>query len=356
MKYGPLQRAAITAASILTITALYAGWRMLDSHGVFTSVTPGFAGTCRTVKSPVGPEDIVFDGNLAIVSAMDRLAHAKGEAAPSDGLYLYDPAKPEAGLVKLAGTPGDFHPHGISLYRAPDGTRILMAINHRAGGTSSIDIFQLDGTPPALKEIGEIESGLLISPNAIAAVDEQRFYLVNDHTSKSAFGRWLDDTFALPRSDVVYFDGDKFLEVAKQLNFPNGAVLSADGSHLYVTESYTRQLDTFERNPFSGQLKSVSALPIPSNLDNLRLGPSGELWIGSHPKAYAMASYRADPTTLAPSVIYRVTVVNGIPQGAEPVYSNLGEEISGASVGAVANGHLLIGSPYGEKILDCALP
>lgn len=354
MKYTPLQRALITAAAVLVIAVFYATWRMLDSHGVFTTVTEGDDfGACRMVKSPTGPEDIVFDGNLAIVSAMDR---AEGKAAASDGLYLYDPAKPDAGLTKLPGTSADFHPHGISLYRAPDGSRTLYAINHRRNGTSTIDIFQLDGSPPVLKEIGAIESGLLVSPNAIAAVDDQRFYVVNDHIGKTAISRWLDDTFALPRSDVLYFDGSKFLEVAKQLNFPNGAVLSADGSHLYVTEAYARQLATFERNPFSGQLTQVNTLAIPSNLDNLRLGPGGDLWIGSHPNAYAMAAYRADPKKSAPSVIYRVTLKDGIPQAAVPVYSNLGEEISGASVGAVANGHLLIGSAYGEKILDCTLP
>jgi hypothetical protein len=350
MRYGPLERAAITAAAVLLTAALYATWRMLDSHGVFTTVTPGFAGTCRTVKTPAGPGDIVFDGNLAIVAAMDRRVRAN----PSDGLYLYDPAKPEAGLVKLGGTPADFHPSGLGLYRAPDGTRTLMVINQRLSGAFSIDLFERDGS--ALKETGSIESGLLVSPSAIAPFDAQSFYVVNDHMSKTSFGRWLDDTFALQRSDVLYFDGIKFLEVAKNLNFPSGVALSPDGSHLYVAEAYARQLASFERNPFSGQLTVVGTLAIPSNLAKISLGPDGQLWLASQPKAFAMAAWRDDPQKLAPSEIFRVQIIGGIPQTATLLYANGGDEISGSSVAAVANGHLLIGSPYGKKLLDCKLP
>jgi hypothetical protein len=49
-------------------------------------------------------------------------------------------------------------------------------------------------------------------------------------------------------------------------------------------------------------------------------------------------------------------VKNGEPQEAQRIYTNLGEQIGAASVGAVANGHLFIGSIFDPKILDCTLP
>ncbi|MDE1939104.1 MAG: SMP-30/gluconolactonase/LRE family protein [Alphaproteobacteria bacterium] len=360
MKINPWIRMAVTAGAVLVVALAAGTYRMLDSHGAFTHVTPGFNGTCETVRGVVGPEDIAIDrqAKLAFVSAMDRAARAKGKSAPQDGLYSYDYLQPGAHLVKLAGTPADFHPHGISLYRAPDGSLTLMAINHRMSGSNTVDIFSVTvaGGVAKLAEVGSIGSGMLISPNAVAAVDQDRFYVVNDHTSKTKLGRWLDDNLVLPRADVLYFDGVKFAEVVTGLNFPNGAALSPDGKYLYVTEAYPRTLLTFERNPFFGQLKQVNALSIPSNLDNARVAADGSLWLGSHPDSFKMDAFRSDPSKPAPSEIFRVSVANGIPQSATPVYVNMGSQIGGSSVGAVADGHLLIGSPIDTKILNCKLP
>jgi arylesterase/paraoxonase len=360
MRINPWLRIAATAGAVAIVAVLAGTARMLESHGVFTTVKPGFGGSCRVVPSATGPEDIAIDreDKLAFVSATDRPARNKGKPSPKDGLYVYSYQTPGAGLVRLSGTPADFHPHGISLYRAPDGSLTLMAINHRMDKTNTVDIFsvEIENGAARLTEVGSIGGRILSSPNDLAAVDEDRFYVVNDHTSKTDLGRWLDDNLVLPRTNILYFDGVKFVEVANGLNFPNGAALSADGHYLYVPESYPRTLLTFERNPFSGQLKQVNALSIPSNLDNADVAADGSVWLGSHPKAFAMAKYRGDPSKPAPSEIFRVAVHDGIPQAASLVYANMGEEIGASSVGAVADGHLLIGSPFDNKILDCRLP
>ena len=62
-----------------------------------------------------------------------------------------------------------------------------MAINHRMDETNTVDIFSVDFDNGAveLTEVGSIGGGILISPNDLAAVDEDRFYVVNDHTSKT---------------------------------------------------------------------------------------------------------------------------------------------------------------------------
>jgi arylesterase/paraoxonase len=352
----PLRRIAVTVGAMLVVGLIAAVFRMLIASGVFTEVTPGFAGTCNPVAGVTGPEDIAVDGKsgLAFVSATDRPAKNRGKPSAGDGLYVYAAGS----LKKLDGTPKDFHPHGISLYRAPDGTLTLMAINHRMDGTSSIDIFNVKMAPDAvgLQEVGRVESDLLISPNAIAAVDAQRFYVVNDHTSKTQFGRWLDDNLVLPRANVLYFDGLVFRVAADHLVFPNGAALSADGTYLYVSESYNRQLRTFDRSPISGVLGEVNVLAIPSNLDNVRVDDKGNVWVASHPKAFAMAKYRTDPSKPAPSEVFEVSTIGGIPQAAKLVYANLGDGIGASSVAAPLGERLLIGSPFDDKILDCTRP
>jgi arylesterase / paraoxonase len=354
----PVVRAAVTAGSIVLISALALTFRSLNAFGVFTDVVPGFAGTCTAIPTAPGPEDIAIDekSGFAFISAMDRRARAAGKPAPSDGLYAMA-LNGSPHLAKLAGTPSDFHPHGISLVRTPDGVLTLMAINHRASGANSVDIFTVTAKDGAVRltETGSIQGGQLVSPNAIAAVDGTRFYVTNDHTSATAFGRMLDDDFVIPRANVLYFDGTVFFVVANRLAFPSGAVLSPDGRHLYVTEAYNRRLTRFARNPISGALESVDTLAIPSNLDNLRLDAAGNLWVGSHPKALAMAAWRSDPSKPAPSQIFKVTLAGGIPQSATAVYSNLGGEIGGSSVAAVTGERMLIGSPLDTKILDCRM-
>jgi arylesterase/paraoxonase len=354
----PTIRAALSAISIVTIVALALGARTLTAYGVFTDVKPGFAGRCHAIDGVTGAEDIVIDKTLgvAVISASDLRARLNGRPSTQDGLYVLKLNGPSH-LSKLSGTPSDFHPHGISLARARDGTLTLFAINHRSDGTSSIASFDVTMTDGEirLREIGNIEGGELVSPNAIAAVDRERFYVTNDHTSRTHLGRMLDDWLILPRANVLYFDGAIFRVVAERLNAPAGAVLSPDGRFLYVSEAFNRRLDTYARHDFSGALDAMGTLAIPSNLDNLRFDDRGRLWVGSHPKLFAMGAFFADPAKPAPSQVFRVALSDGVPQAATPVYSDLGQGIGGASVAAVLGQRLLIGSPLDAKILDCTM-
>lgn len=355
----PAIRAAVTAAAVVLVVATAFTIRSLNAFGVFTDVVPGFAGTCRAIAGVSGPEDIAIDEptGLAFVSALDRRAKARGKPAAQDGLYVLR-LNDAAYLTKLTGTPADFHPHGISLVRGADGSLTLMAINHRSDGTHSIDIFDVKIAPDGqvmLSETGSIQGGQLVSPNAVAALDGSRFYVTNDHTSTSQFGRMLDDDLVLPRANVLYFDGNVFRVVADSLVFPSGAALSPDGTYLYISESYNRRLTTYKRQPLSGTLEVVNTFGIPSNLDNLRLDAAGNLWVATHPKAFAMATYRSDPSKPAPSEIFKVTLMGGIPQSAAAIYTNLGNEIGASSAAAVTGHRLLIGSPFDTKILDCTM-
>lgn len=354
---APVKRIVVTAAAMVAVLGASALYRYYNSHGAFTSVTPGFSGQCIPVAAPPGPEDIAIDAasKTAFLSTTDRRALKAGKPSPADGLYAYDYTNPAAKPVKLTGTPADFHPHGISLVRSADGRLFLFAINHRAKGGSTIVMFSVGiaGRSVALSEIGISSSDLLVSPNAIAAVDETRFYVVNDHGTKTDLGRQLDDALVLPRATILYFDGMKFSMAAEGQNFPSGIVVSRDGRYVYVSESFPRQLVTFERDPFRGTLKEAGRLDIPSNLDNLRMDAQGNLWIGTHPKAFAMPAYRTDAGKPAPSVVYKVGLQNGLPVGFTQVFADMGQAIGASSVADFADGHLLIGSAYDTKILNC---
>jgi len=354
----PIVRAALTAGVILVAGAVGVAVRTLNAYGVFTDVTPGFAGTCTTIGGLQGPEDIAIDApsGLAFISAMDRRAFAGGKPSAQDGIYLLRPSATT--VSRLTGAPNDFHPHGISLVRGADGRLTLLAIDHRADGTNSIEVFDVvtDKSAVRLRQTGSITGGQLSSPNAIVAVDADHFYVANDHGSTSGFGRTLEDLLVLPRADLLYFDGMVFRVVAQHLAYPSGLALSPDGHFLYATETNARRLDTFARQPVSGSLDPAGTLDIASGLDNLRFDDKGNLWIGSHPKGLAMAAFRNDSSKPAPSEIFKATLAAGIPQSASQVFVDDGKKIGGSSVAAVSGQTLLIGSPLDDHILDCRLP
>ena len=99
-----------------------------------TALRPVSPGVCRAIGGGIhGPEDFAIDAphNAIFVSSINRQT-ASANSDPHDGLYLLKLNDPAAPPVKLAGTPLDFHPHGISLYRAADGSETLMAIDRQA--------------------------------------------------------------------------------------------------------------------------------------------------------------------------------------------------------------------------------
>jgi arylesterase/paraoxonase len=355
----PATRAAITAGTVVLVGLIALAARSLNAFGVFTDVEPGFNGSCTAVGGVSGPGDIAVDekDRLAFISVTDRRAQDAGAPARQDGLYVLDLKAERPVLRKVSGTPSDFHPGGLSLYRGLDGRLTLLAINHRAGGSSSIDVFDvtLAGGQVVLGNVGDITGDELVDPSAIAAIDAGRFYVTNAHTTKTAFGRALDDDFVLPRANILFFNGFVFRVVATALNDPRGAAVSADRHYLYVGEAYNRRVATFEIGQASGALTAVNTLPVPSIPDKLHMDAAGHLWIGSQPKAFAMGAYRRDSGKPAPSQVFKVMFADGIPQSAAPVYTNAGGGIGGSSVAAVTGNTLLIGSALDNHILACRI-
>jgi len=357
MKLG--KRIAIIVAAVLVVGIGGLAARTMLMAGVFDAVNP-VPRPCTTLTDVTGAEDIAIDSKdgLVFVSATDRRAIAQGKPSKADGIYTTSLAHPGRGFQKLEGSPQDFHPHGISLFRAADGSLTLMAVDHMNETHSAVDIFQVETGPRGarLNEIGHIEGDRLIHPNDVAAVGKDQFYVTNDHGSRTSLGMTLENYLTLPRANVLYFDGMVFHEAASGLVFANGINVSPDGNHVYVAESTARRVQTFRRDPFSGKLTPENAFAFPSGPDNIDVGDKGDLWIAGHPKMFDLVTYASDASKPSPTEIFHVRVADGIPQSAEPVYVNSGREIGAGSVGAKAGNKLFIGSIFDPKILECRLP
>lgn len=346
------KRIAITTGVMVVVVGAMLTARILMLGGTFDTV-PSVPLACDGLGGVVGAEDIAIDakGGLLFASATDR----RHPGAKTDGIYVLRLADPKGGFKKLGGAPSEFHPHGISLFRAADGSLTLMAVNHMAEDRHAVVVFAVTDKDGAatMREIGDIQSDKLVHPNDIAAVGTAQFYVTNDHGSLTALGMQAENYLTLPRANVLYYDGMVFKEAAGGLVLANGVAVSNDGRKLYVAETTLRRVQSFARDMFSGKLTPETALDMPSSPDNIDVAPDGALWIAGHPKLFDLIAYMSDPSKPSPTEIFRVATRDGAPQSAATVYA--GKDIGAGSVGAVSGSTLFIGSIFDPKVLACRL-
>jgi len=338
--------------------------RLFWIAGAFKTLEPHFDGTCENVPVPPGPEDLVVDRATrnVFLSSTDRRAMLAGGDARGD-IYLLALGDLATAVPLTQGVPADFRPHGLSLYVAPDGAKTLMAINHPKAGGHVVEFYDMAETPRddgtvgvALVHRRSVAGGAMRSPNDVAASGPGSFYITNDHGSTSALGFQLETYLALPRGNVVYFDGAEFSVVAEGFRYANGIALSPDGGHVYVAETTGHRLSSFARDGATGALDIAGTLDIETGLDNIDVDENGDLWIGAHPDSIAFLGHAGDAAKLSPSEVLKVKTENGIPVSAEQVYLDAGDEMSGSSVAVVVGGKMLVGDVFEPKILVCDLP
>ena len=331
-------------------------FRVYLQFNQFTTLWPNPVGACVDVATAMGPEDLVIDHDTGLVytSAYDRRTYRAG--TPVRGALqrfdLNDLSKP---VVDVAPTfPEDFKPHGISLYKGEDGAKRLFVINHPNAGGHIIEIFDVVANGD-LVHVESVTGEFIITPNDVHAVGPRQFYATNDHGNPEGWARRMEDYLRQDKSSVVYFDGETTRLVAEGLTFANGINGSLDGSKIYVTETTDMMVRFYDRDVTTGALILKQQVPITSGLDNIDVHPDGSLWIGAHPKLIDFQTYASNPNEISPSQI--ITLKPDGERGGEvkEVYLDLGEQISGSSVGARWQDKLVIGSVFEEKVLVCDL-
>ena len=351
------RRITTVAAAVVLVGGVGLILRTLDAMGLFTEGrTPVACTAPQIVRGATGSQDMQYDAtsNVVFISAA---GWRKTTDATQDGIYAYKPG--ETGLpVKLKGTPADFHPRGMSLFRDADGSLTLTAINYPTHGHPNVDVYDVTAATDGAVQLHERESvsgDLLVSPAAVVAVDKDRFYVTNEHTSKTKLTLALEEYLVLPWADVVFFDGSSFRVTAKWLTGASGINKSPDGTHIYVAEASGRDIQTYARNSFSGDLTPQGTLQINSGLANITVAPNGSLLVAGQPNLFKLRRYLGNPLKPSPSEVFRVLAdAQGNLLPARLIYA--GSEIAAASVAIAARERLLIGSAFGVKILSCASP
>ena len=336
---------------IIAVIAVYVVMIFRDA-GEFKTLHPHSDYTCVKVPNVLGPEDIAIDNStgLAFISCSNWRAFIKGEFHKG-AIYSYN-LEGEPVLTNLtAELKIRFAPHGISLYVAPDGKKYLFAVNHPLP-KNCVEIFEITNNSLIHRET--VEGEMVISPNDITAVGPRQFYFTNDHGSRSAFCRKLEDYLRLSRSNIVYYDGAKMRLVADDLSYANGIWASSDGKYIYAATSAGKRFYEYERLA-NGNLKPLSTLDFRTGADNIDVDSQGTIRIASHPKMITFLKHAGNKENLSPSQILEVFRNDNGGYSFKEIYLNLGDEISGCSVAAGYKDRLLLGAIFENHFLDCTL-
>ncbi len=351
MRVGLIGLAAAAAAFGAYVLA-----NLVPASGVFADLRPTLVERCVRVDIAPGTEDVAVDPelNAAFVSAGDRRAWFNDGAAAGgarNGIYLMDLDPPHA--VRRVSPAGmeDFLPHGISLWRGPNGGKRLFVVNHPSTGEEIVEIFDVaaDG---ALTHAESVSFEAMHAPNDVAAVGPRQFYATNDRGFKEGLLSLAEAYLALPFSSVVFYDGKAGRIVADGLAYANGVNQSKDGKTLYVAEFLKRRVAVFDRDPDTGALAHAATMPTRTGPDNIDVAADGALWIGGHTKVFDFLAHAEDPSAVAPSHVVRVDPETG---ENEDVFIDIDGVINGSSVGAVSRDRLVVGAVFDGHVMVCPL-
>ncbi|MGD9800435.1 MAG: SMP-30/gluconolactonase/LRE family protein [Parvularculaceae bacterium] len=345
---GILLLVGLIAAAIIGRVA----WGIVPASGVFAGLKPKLIEQCRRVDIFPGTEDVTIDSelNIAFISADDRRATFAGQPTQG-GIYA----------LKLDGTDsvtkvspdlfGDFHPHGISLWRDDEGRKRLFVINHTLDNGDRVEIFDV-GFRGMLIHVDSVAFPEMTSPNDVLGVGPRSFYVTNDRAFDGGFFGNVEAYLTLPLANVAYFDGAKGTIAARELAYANGINMSADGETVYASAFLGRTVTVYDRDIESGALTKRKTIRVNTGPDNIEVAADGGLWIGGHSKVFDFLKHVSDPLAVAPSHVIRVDPETG---AHEDVLIDTGGAINASSVGAVWMDTLVVGAVFDGHVMVCPL-
>jgi hypothetical protein len=341
---SPYAKSGLTWLAVFAAVGMFFAIRFAWVQGVFSSVAPIAPPLCRAVAEGIkDPADIAADTahNALFVAATNRQA-AKPYSDAQDGLYFLKLNDPTAVPVKLTGTPKDFHPVAISLYRGEDGAQTLLVVDRHGNDRHSVESYgvTIDGQTPKLAPLTTIQSGLLVSPSGIVAAAPDHFYVSNDRVSRNGIVRFAEDYLLWPHADLLAYSGQSFRIAAQRLAAPAGLLIK--DTILYVALANSRKVQAFEQD-MMGYLTPLGELSLPARPSSLSLDDHGNLIV-------------AGQTKPGSSQVFRVLLnAQGAPQSYQAIFSDDGKVLSGASAAVIAGGQLFIAASNDNKILACPM-
>lgn len=318
------------------------------STGYFRTIENKFDGDIVKKISIPGAEDITvsLSDSFAIVSSTKRGIYPPKEEE-TGGLYFLDLKDQGFSTTLLTSSfKKPFAPHGITM-RQQDSMYRIMAINHTLKG-HSIEVFKLQNKTLTHEE--SLTNELMISPNDIVMIDDNRFYFTNDHKYEEGLGRLTEDYLGRSLSNVIYFDGTTYHEVANGIAYANGINYDAKRNLLFVA-SPRKFLVKVYNTKIDGSLEFIENIDCGTGVDNIEFDTEGHLYIGAHPNLLKFASYAKGKVEHSPSEIIKIDYRNTNDYSVESIYLDNGKNMSASTVAAPFGDLLLTGNVMDDFFL-----
>ena len=332
---------------IIILLILYVA-NIFISTGYFRTIENKFEGKIIKKINLPGAEDIVIvrQDSFAIVSS------TKGRALPkvnveTGGLYFIDLKNKDYNPILLTENfKKPFAPHGISIYKK-DSSYTIAAINHTEKG-EFIEFFNLN--KQKLTHQKTLENELIFSPNDLVLLDENRFYFTNDHKYKNGLKRLAEDYLGLAISNVVYFDGKNFSEVAENIAYANGINFDTKRNLLFVASPRGFLVKVYKKNN-DNSLTFIEDINCKTGVDNIEFDVDGNLWIGSHPNLLHFAAYAKGKKKISPSEIIKIEYRKKGNYSIEQIYMEDGADMSASTVAATLGNVILVGNVMDDNFI-----
>jgi len=321
---------------------------LLVSTGFFRTIKPKFDGEILKTIALKGAEDIMIShvDSFALVSSTNRAIYPPN-SEEKGGLYLIDLTTNDFIPIPLTTAfKQPFAPHGISFFKK-DSSYQVMAVNHTPKG-HSIEVFELQDKK--IHHTKTLKHPSMVQPNDVVLVGENQFYFTNDHKYTKGIGKYFEEYSGAALSNVMFFDGNNFREVAKGIAYANGINYDRKRQLVYVASPRRFLIKVYEIE-INGSLTYREDIPCGTGVDNIELDQEGNLWVGAHPNLLRFSAYAKGAKKTAPSEIIKINYRKKGDYSVEKIYVEDGQKMSGSTVAAPFGNLIFVGNVLDDKFL-----
>ncbi|KAI7948199.1 hypothetical protein MJO29_009864 [Puccinia striiformis f. sp. tritici] len=416
----------------------------LQEAGVFRTIANVNNERCSRIEGLQACEDIFVDQptGLAYLACSHRKDRAnwlpalnvlkyeniQGQSS-ADYLTILDLNTHDHRKVKLTNLPesllqGGIHTHGLDLFVHPEKAEpgepenagaeaesthprkaTIFLINHRSSQDSSLPH---PGTADSVIEVFDtiigsdeatyrrtIHHDLVITPNNLVALNENSFYVTNDHLRKKHWTRDLEvcqvDFVAREMKSLRNLSVDSKLRYANQVlfldsaldsvvhcsfeesvqciaalhgryQFPNG-IAKGPGNTIYMTNSLNAHLRLLEIQP-DNTLIVKEEYKVPRVIDNIYVNSAGSVFIASIPSFLKFENvlkelHKEDSSAVSPSEVWKFSNQTSpespqkTPFKLERIFADDGNQVSGTTSLAPWNSKLFMTGILSSYVSVC---
>lgn len=318
--------------------------------------------TCSTLRTPSGPEDMVFDqsGNGRLLLSI--------QSSPNQSMTddIYEVRLNTHSIAKMVrrNGPDEIHPRGIDLVKSERGSLLYVVDSQKKSNpgdqNSRILIYEIADSELLFKsEIPLCEvtdsnlqcmqhiSSALANPNDVTATLDGVVYVTNRVQGGDWKTIWEALTDDYSGSVYRYTQKTGLVQFKKGLAQPNGITLTSN-NHLAVALSGSNNIVVYDLNETQAPLRQNVAIPTP---DNFSLNGS-PLLLASHTSKMAFILHAIVHSISSPWAIFEIDET-GDAWITKPIHGNDGSLMSAASVAIRAGHNLFIGQVFKDFILTC---